>query len=68
MIAFLLIDILSSMVPSITWLEHLPLFHYMALAPAEGIDALTIVVTLLVAALLSGATAFIYQQRDVGTG
>ncbi len=67
-IGSLLVDLLSSMVSSLKWLEHLSLFHYMALAPAEAIDPLTIVVTLLVAALLSGAAAITYQQRDVGTG
>jgi ABC-2 type transport system permease protein len=62
------IDLFASLVHGTRWLDHLSLFHYMALAPAQPTDATTIVLTLgLAAALLAGA-ALLFTRRDVQTG
>ena len=61
------IDLLSSLVGRTKWLEHLSLFHYMALAPAASTDTTTVAVTLALAvALIVGAT-FVFTRRDVQT-
>jgi ABC-2 type transport system permease protein len=61
------IDLLGSLVHGTKWLEHLSLFHYMALAPAASIDATTVVVTLVVAGVVfAGATA-LFARRDLQT-
>ena len=38
----LIVDLLSSMVSGLAWLDHLSLFHYMALAPAQDPDLVTV--------------------------
>ena len=64
----LIVDLLSSMVSGLTWLDHLSLFHYMALAPAEDPDALTVLVTLVLAGGLCVVATLLFERRDVGTG
>ena len=64
-IASLLFDVLTALSSSISWLAHLSLFHYMALAPAEHTDPTTVVVTLAVAAALCGAALVTFSRRDL---
>ena len=45
----LLIDLAASLISGLQWLEHLSVFHYMALAPAQDPQPLTIVLTLVLA-------------------
>jgi len=60
-----LVDLLASMVSSISWLDHTSLFHFMALAPAEAVDPVTIVSCLGVAAMLCGAAVTVFHRRDL---
>jgi ABC-2 type transport system permease protein len=64
----LIIDLLGSMISSVRWLDHLSLFHYMALAPAEHPKVATIVITLSVAATLCLAALLVFERRDIETG
>ncbi|HEY2814884.1 MAG TPA: hypothetical protein VGJ03_15565 [Acidimicrobiales bacterium] len=61
----LLIDLLASLVTGLEWLDHLSLFHYMALAPAQAVDALDVVLTLVLAVALCGIATAIFSRRDV---
>jgi ABC-2 type transport system permease protein len=63
-----LIDLLSSMVSSLSSLDRLSLFHYMALAPAQAPDPATIIATLLIALALCGAATFLFTRRDLHAG
>jgi putative exporter of polyketide antibiotics len=63
----LLVDLLGSMIESISWIDHLSLFHYMALAPAQGPDPTAITVTLVVAAALCALATLIFDRRDLQT-
>ena len=51
-IGSLLIDLLSSLIVGLHWLEHLSLFHYMSLALAHDADPRTIVVVMATAVAL----------------
>jgi ABC-2 type transport system permease protein len=64
-IVSLLIDVLTALSSSISWLSHLSLFHYMALAPAGHTDPTTVVVTLIVAAALCGVALALFGRRDI---
>lgn len=64
----LLIDLVASMITSVSWLAHLGLFHYMALAPAQPVDPLTVVLTLGVALALCAAATLRFRHRDIATG
>jgi ABC-2 type transport system permease protein len=64
----LLIDLLGSMISGISWLEHLSLFRYMALAPAQDPSAPTIGITLAIAGALCVASTIVFDRRDVATG
>jgi putative exporter of polyketide antibiotics len=64
---WLVIDLLSSLVESAHWLAHVSLFHYMALAPAQDLDARTITITLAIALVLGGGACFIFRHRDLRT-
>jgi len=61
-------DLLASLVDGLGWLERLSLFHYLALAPAQGIDAATACVCVAVAAALAGLALTLFSRRDVATG
>jgi ABC-2 type transport system permease protein len=64
-IASLLIELLTPMFTGATWLDHVSLLHYMALAPAQDPDVVTMVtVTAIGIALCLLATA-IFDRRDV---
>ena len=64
----LLIDLLASMVSSLTWLGHLSLFHYLALAPAQPVELRTIAATLGVALGLCALATVRFTRRDIATG
>jgi putative exporter of polyketide antibiotics len=64
----LIVDLLSSLVSGLGWLDHLSLFHYMALAPAENPDIVTVLTTLAVAAVLGIVATILFERRDVETG
>ena len=63
-----LVDLLGSMVSGLSGLEHVSLFHYMALAPAEDPDPTTVVVTVLLAVSLCVVATLVFDRRDVETG
>ena len=64
-IASLLIDLLSSLVSGAHWVEHISLFHYMALAPAQPVHAGAVVVTLVLAVVCAGVATALYCRRDI---
>ena len=64
----LLVDLLGSLVSSVRGLDRLSLFHYMALAPAERVHSLTVVITLAVAAMLCLIAVWVFDRRDLETG
>jgi ABC-2 type transport system permease protein len=64
-IGSLLIDLVSSLTSGAVWLGHLSVFHYMALAPAESVDAVNVVVTLAVAASLCAGALLLFARRDL---
>ena len=68
MIWSLIIDLAGSMMSSLDWLDRLSLFHYMALAPAEDPDAVTVLVTLVLAGALCVLATLLFERRDVATG
>jgi ABC-2 type transport system permease protein len=61
----LVVDLLASMVSGARWLEHLSLFHYMALAPGEDPEPLTIVVTVATAIGLCALAVILFDRRDL---
>jgi ABC-2 type transport system permease protein len=63
-----LIDLLGSMVSSLSWLDHLSLFHYMALAPARDPDPQTLAITVGAAAALCVIATILFDRRDVRSG
>ena len=63
----LLVDLLASMVASVAWLEHLSLFHYMALAPAQDTSATTIGITVAIGFVLCVVATVLFDRRDVRT-
>jgi len=67
-IASVLIDMLTSLVDGARWLDHLSLFHYMALAPAQPVDTLTLAITVILAVGLCGVATLLFARRDVETG
>jgi putative exporter of polyketide antibiotics len=62
------IDLFASLVSGTRWLDHLSLFHYMALAPAQPTDPTTIVVTLVLAAALLSSATLLFTRRDIQAG
>ena len=63
----LIIDLTASLVSGLGWLEHVSLFHYMPLAPAEPIDLVALVVTTVVAVVLGAAATVLFCRRDLQT-
>jgi ABC-2 type transport system permease protein len=61
----LLDDLLSSLVAGLRWLEHLSLFHYMALVPAHDADLRTITVATAAALALGVIASILFDRRDV---
>lgn len=63
----LIIDLTGSLVSSLSWSEHVSLFHYMALAPAEPLDALALALTTATALVLFGFATWRFRRRDLQT-
>ena len=61
----LLIDLLGSIVASLSWLDRLSLFHYMALAPAQRSDPRTLVMTVAIAVAMCVVATIRFGQRDM---
>lgn len=64
-IGSLVIDLLGSTIPGIRWLEHVSLFHYMALVPAQDADARALVLTIAVAVALCVVATILFARRDM---
>jgi ABC-2 type transport system permease protein len=67
-VASLVIDLSASLVTGLGWLEHLSLFHYMALAPAQHPDPSTLAVTTAIALLLCIGATMVFRARDLRVG
>jgi polyether ionophore transport system permease protein len=66
-IGSLLVDLLTSMVAGLGWLEHLSLFHYMALAPADDPNGTTVAITVVTALALCALATVLFARRDTRT-
>ncbi|MGZ4688995.1 MAG: hypothetical protein ACXWAY_05160 [Acidimicrobiia bacterium] len=64
----LIVDLLASMVSSVSWLEHASLLHYMSLAPAQDPTVQGLAVTTAIALALCLAATMIFGRRDVRSG
>jgi len=64
----LVVDVLGSTVTGLRALEHLSLYHYMALVPAQDPDPVAIAATIAAAVALSVAAMVLIARRDVSTG
>src|SRR4029079_11021639 len=60
-----LIDLAASLVSGLGWLRYLSLFHYMALAPAQDANLVTLGVNLLVAVVLGVLAVAGFRHRDL---
>jgi ABC-2 type transport system permease protein len=67
-VASLVIDLSASLVTGLGWLEHLSLFHYMALAPAQHPDPSTLAVTTAIALMLCIGATMVFRARDLPVG
>jgi ABC-2 type transport system permease protein len=63
----LVVDLLTSMVSGLGWLDRASLFHYMALVPADEADPVASAVTVAIAAALCLLATVIYRRRDLRT-
>jgi ABC-2 type transport system permease protein len=63
-----IIDFVASLVDRLRWAEHVSLFHYMALAPAESTDTPTVIASLVMAAVLVIVATVLFTRRDLQTG
>jgi ABC-2 type transport system permease protein len=61
----LIVNVLSSTVTQLRGLDHLSIFHYMALAPAQDPDPTTVVVTLVAALGLCILAVMLFDRRDL---
>jgi polyether ionophore transport system permease protein len=61
----LIINVLSSSVTFLRGVDHVSLFHYMALAPAQDPDPLTVVITLAIAIILCVVGTVLFDRRDI---
>ena len=59
------VDLAASLITGLTWLQHLSLFHYMALAPAQGLDPLTLTITTVLALALCALALALFRRRDL---
>jgi ABC-2 type transport system permease protein len=64
-IASIILDLLTAIVSGLSWLDDFSLFHYMALAPADHIDPIAVVVTLALAAACFAAGLALFRRRDI---
>jgi ABC-2 type transport system permease protein len=63
----LVVDLLTSMVSGLGWLDRASLFHYMALVPADEADPVASAVTLALGAALCLVATVVYRRRDLRT-
>ncbi len=63
----LIIDLLGSLVTSLSWLTHLSLFHYVALAPADNPSRAALAAYTLTAAVLALIAVVAFEHRDLAT-
>jgi putative exporter of polyketide antibiotics len=61
----LLVDLVASLISGLKWLEHVSVFHYMALAPAQDPEPRTLALTLVLALALCGVATMLFDRRDV---
>jgi ABC-2 type transport system permease protein len=61
----LIVNVLSSTVTQLRAIDHLSVFHYMALAPAQDPDPTTVVVTLAAAVGLCIVAVMLFDRRDL---
>ena len=61
----LIVNVLSSTVTQLRGLDHLSVFHYMALAPAQNPEPTTVVVTLVAAIGLCIVAVMLFDRRDL---
>ena len=61
----LVVDLSASLVSGLGWLEHVSLFHYMALAPAQSLEPAALAVTTAVAVGLCVAATSRFCHRDL---
>jgi ABC-2 type transport system permease protein len=64
-VASLTVDLVSSLVDGLHWLGNASVFHYMALAPSQAVDATTVVVTLVIATALCALAIAGFARRDI---
>ncbi|MBX3287158.1 MAG: hypothetical protein KF703_17555 [Actinobacteria bacterium] len=64
----LIADVVGALVSGTGWLAQLSLFHHMALAPAQGVDPVTLVATLAVAGGLAAVATAAFARRDLDAG
>jgi ABC-2 type transport system permease protein len=64
-IGSLLIDLVASLIDGLQWLEHLSLFHYMALVPAQDPDPTTVVLNVTVGLGLCALALVLFSRRDL---
>jgi putative exporter of polyketide antibiotics len=61
----LVIDLAGALISGLQWLEHLSLYHYMALVPARNSDPWTLAIPTAVAIALSAVGVVIFERRDL---
>jgi ABC-2 type transport system permease protein len=61
----LIVDLLGSMVSEVSWLEHVSLFHYLALAPAQNPEPRTLGTSLAIAVGLCFVATLVFGRRDL---
>ncbi|MBK9179771.1 MAG: hypothetical protein IPM45_09415 [Acidimicrobiales bacterium] len=59
------VDLAAPLASSLSWSDHLSLFHYMALVPGQDADPRAATVTVAVALLLCAAATILFHRRDV---
>jgi ABC-2 type transport system permease protein len=64
----LVVDLVGSLVAGVGWLDRLSVFHAMALAPADPLEPLAMVVTTLVGGALCAVAIGLFARRDVRAG
>ena len=60
-----IIDLVGSLVRNSGWLDHLSLFHYLALAPGQPVDPVELAATTVVAVGLAGLALVLFVRRDL---
>jgi ABC-2 type transport system permease protein len=58
-------NLLTPLIPALTWMDRLSLFHYMALVPGQDADAGTVIATAALGVLLCGVATALFANRDL---